>query len=106
MLSNAAFLEGLRKERYDIGMAEAIDATAHEVFRVLGIKTAFATSATALSSTTTWPLGLPQPPSFIPGIYVRFFELRWGRTIGLGFATLRIFWLCYPILLIRNCFHF
>ncbi|KAH7716379.1 CRE-UGT-45 protein [Aphelenchoides avenae] len=68
VLSNTAFLEGLRKERYDIGVAEAIDATAHEIFRVLGIRTTFATSATALSSTTTWPLGLPQPPSFIPGV--------------------------------------
>ncbi|KAH7700730.1 CRE-UGT-54 protein [Aphelenchoides avenae] len=68
VLSNAAFLDGLRKERYDIGVAEAIDATAHEMFRVLRIKTTFATSATALSSMSTSPLGLPQPPSFVPDI--------------------------------------
>ncbi|KAI1707069.1 UDP-glucoronosyl and UDP-glucosyl transferase domain-containing protein [Ditylenchus destructor] len=62
LLSNKGFLDELRAEEFEVGIAEDVDICSFPLFHVLGIKTVFATSSTPLMAFIAAQLGLPSPP--------------------------------------------
>ncbi|KAI1706221.1 UDP-glucoronosyl and UDP-glucosyl transferase domain-containing protein [Ditylenchus destructor] len=62
MMSNKEFLDELRSEKFDVGIAEGPDMCYFPLFQVLGIKTTISTSSTTLMTYFAAQLGLPTPP--------------------------------------------
>ncbi|KAI1716699.1 UDP-glucoronosyl and UDP-glucosyl transferase domain-containing protein [Ditylenchus destructor] len=60
--SNKEFLDELRAEEFDIGIAELLDMCSFPLFHLLGIKTTVATSSIPLAAYFAAQLGFPSPP--------------------------------------------
>jgi hypothetical protein len=61
MLKDAAFLEGLRAERFDVGLSEAFDVCAFAIYHLLGIKTTISTTAVVIYPSLAFQFGIPNP---------------------------------------------
>ncbi|KAI1701341.1 UDP-glucoronosyl and UDP-glucosyl transferase domain-containing protein [Ditylenchus destructor] len=61
MVSNKDFLDELRSEKFDVGIAEGPDMCYFPLFQLLGIKTTISTSSTPLMAYFASQLGLPAP---------------------------------------------
>lgn len=68
LLADKRLLESLAKEKYDVAVAEAYDICLFGIFHALNIPTKIATLAIHMSEPLTNILGIPSPPSFVPGL--------------------------------------
>ncbi|KAH7700034.1 UGT-54 protein, partial [Aphelenchoides avenae] len=69
LLSRSDLLEELKREKYDIGLTSIADGCSHGLFHLLGIPVTSGYVAFGWSDDVALALGIPTPPSYLPGIF-------------------------------------
>lgn len=71
-LNNSRMMKRLKDEHFDLAIGEAFDLCALAVFHAAGIDKKIITSSTSLFERVSEALGIPSPPSYIPGYFSDF----------------------------------
>lgn len=66
MISDTEFMNSMKSENYDVGIAQALEYCPFVIFHKLGIKVYMGTSSLPLADHISENLGIPAPRSFVP----------------------------------------
>uniref|UniRef100_A0A914WDV7 UDP-glucuronosyltransferase n=1 Tax=Plectus sambesii TaxID=2011161 RepID=A0A914WDV7_9BILA len=72
IISNENLLEKLRKEKFDLAMAEPIHLCGYGLFKLLGIPAQIVASAVTFGEGHADLYGIPSPPSYVPSLWNKY----------------------------------